>query len=175
MIFKSCLIELFNLLLNNKLISSLLKFQKHKFYKVKEVGLINRGIAKIISEQGHQDMLMVVDAGFAIPKEVEVIDISLSRNNPMVMNVLAELKNYFSVEKMIMANQTKETSPTLFDAISQSFGANIQIETIDHADLRQLSKSVKAIIRTGDFTAYGNVILVSGAGDGWFCEKKNIL
>jgi len=138
---------------------------------MKEVGTVNRGIAKVISEQGHNDLLMVVDAGFAIPKEIEVVDISLGENNPMVLTVLAELRKYFSVEKMIMANQTKEISPTLFDAISKSFGGNIPVETIEHAELKQLSKTVKAVIRTGDFTAYGNVILVSGAGPRWYCEK----
>ena len=138
---------------------------------MKEVGTINRSIAKILSEQGHQDLLMVADAGFAISKEVEVIDISLGENSPMVLTVLAELRKFFSVEKMIMANQTKETNPSLFAAISQSFGEDIPVETIDHAELKQLAKNVKAIIRTGDFTAYGNVILVSGAGDRWYCEK----
>lgn len=113
---------------------------------------------------------MVVDAGFAIPGEVEVIDISLGENNPMVLTVLAELQKFFSVEKMIMANQTKETSPSLFAAISQSFGGNIPVETLDHAELKQLAKNVKAVIRTGDFTAYGNVVLVSGAGNRWYCE-----
>jgi D-ribose pyranase len=148
-----------------------LKNCKFKFHKVKEGVILNRGIARIISEQGHQDLLMVVDAGFAIPKEVEVVDISLSVNNPMVLTVLAELKRCFSVEKIIMAKETKETSPSLFDAISQSFGANMPVETIDHANLKQLAKTVKAIIRTGDFTAYGNVILVSGAGERWYYEK----
>jgi len=138
---------------------------------MKEVGTVNRGIAKVLSEQGHGDLLMVVDAGFAIPKEVEVVDISLGENNPMVFTVLAELRKFYSVEKMIMANQTRDISPTLFDAISKSFGENIPVETIDHAELKQLSKTVKAVIRTGDFTAYGNVILVSGAGPRWYCEK----
>jgi D-ribose pyranase len=137
-----------------------------------ETGTINRGIAKVLSEQGHGDLLMVVDAGFAIPKEVEVVDISLGENNPMVLTVLAELRKFYSVEKMIMANQTKEISPTLFDAISKSFGENIPVETIDHTDLKLLAKSVKAVIRTGDFTAYGNVILVSGAGDRWYLENR---
>lgn len=138
---------------------------------MKEIGITNRQIAKIISEQGHMDLLMVVDAGFPIPKEVECIDISLSENKPMVLEVLVELKKYFSVEKMIMANQTKATSPTLFQAISNSFGENMPVETIDHADFKLLSKTVKAVIRTGDFTAYANVMLVSGAGDRWYCEK----
>jgi D-ribose pyranose/furanose isomerase RbsD len=35
--------------------------------------------------------MMVVDAGFPIPKDVEVVDISLSENNPMV---LWKMKNY---------------------------------------------------------------------------------
>lgn len=138
---------------------------------MKEIGIINWGIANVFSKQGHQDLLMVVDAGFAIPKEIEVVDISLAENKPMVLEVLTELRKFFSVEKMIMASQTKETSPTLYEAISKSFGENIPVETIDHAELKQLSKTVKAIIRTGDFTAYGNVILVSGAGDRWYCEK----
>jgi D-ribose pyranase len=137
---------------------------------MKEVGIINRNIAAVISEQGHNDLLMVVDAGFAIPRDVEVIDISMAENKPMVLEFLAELRKFYSVEKMIIANQTKEMSPTLFEGISKSFGEGVEIETVDHAELKKMAKKVKAVIRTGDFTAYGNVILVSGAGDRWFVE-----
>jgi len=140
---------------------------------MKEVGLINRNLNKVITEQGHQDLLMVVDAGFAIPLGVETIDISLSENNPMVVDVLAELRKFHSVEKMILAKQTKETNPTLFNKISTIWGNDIEIEVVDHSDLKQISKTVKAVIRTGDFTAFGNVILVSGAGNRWFCEIKD--
>lgn len=138
---------------------------------MKEIGIINRGIATAISKQGHTDLLMVVDAGFAIPDDREVIDISLAVNKPTVMDVLAELKKFFSVERMLMANQTKSISPTLFENISQSFGEGIIVETVDHSVIREMSKTVKTVIRTGDFTAYGNVILVSGAGNRWIVEK----
>ena len=139
---------------------------------MKEIGIVNRDIAAVISEQGHGDLMMVTDAGFAIPLGVEVIDISLSENKPMVMDVLNELKKFFSVEKMIMSRETKEVSPTHFKNVSQAFGNDVEIEIIDHADLKKLSREVKAVIRTGDFTAYGNVILVSGAGDRWYCEVE---
>ena len=88
----------------------------------------------------------------------------------MVLDVLAELKKFYSVEKMILAKQTKETNPTLFNKITTIWENNTEIEVVDHKELKQISKTVKAVIRTGDFTAYGNVILVSGAGDRWFCE-----
>lgn len=136
-----------------------------------EVGLINRNVAKVVAEQGHQDLLMVVDAGFAIPLGVEVVDLSLKKNVPMVLEVLTELRKYYSVEQLILAKQTKEKNPTLFNNISKVWGDDIAIEVIDHLELKQLAKTVKAIIRTGDFTAFGNVVLASGAGDRWYCEK----
>jgi len=138
---------------------------------MKEIGAINRGIDAAISKQGHGDLLMVTDAGFAIPLGVEVIDISLDENKPTVLEVLEMLRKYFSVEKIIMANETKKISPTLFSNISKAFGDGIPVETIEHSALKEMSKTVKAIIRTGDFTAYGNVILVSGAGGRWKVER----
>lgn len=143
-----------------------------KTKEMKEVGIINRDIAAVISEQGHGDLLMVTDAGFAIPSEVEVIDLSLSENVPTVMEVLEELEKYFSVEKMYMSNETSEVNPTHFNKVSRVFGEGVEIVTLPHNELKLLSREVKATIRTGDFTAYGNVILVSGAGDRWYMEKK---
>lgn len=138
---------------------------------MKEIGILNREIANVISKQGHQDLLMVVDAGFAIPEHIEVVDISLSENNPMMLDVLAELKKYHSVEKMFLAKETQDISPTLFNKISKVWGDDMDIEVVDHSVLKQMAKNVKAVIRSGDFTAFGNVILVSGAGDRWYCEK----
>ena len=89
----------------------------------------------------------------------------------MVLEVLEMLKKYYSVEKMIMADETKNISPTLFSNISKAFGDGVPVETIEHSALKEMSKTVKAFIRTGDFTAYGNVILVSGAGGRWKVER----
>ena len=139
---------------------------------MKEIGIVNRDIAAVISEQGHGDLLMVTDAGFAIPLDVEVIDISLSENRPMVMDVLAELKKFFSVEKMYMSNETREVSPSHFKKVSEAFGNDVDVETLPHDEIKEMSREGKAVIRTGDFTAYGNVILVSGAGDRWYLENR---
>ena len=140
---------------------------------MKETGVINRAVANAIVKQGHGDLLMVTDAGFAIPLGVEVIDLALEENKPMVLEVLAMLRKNFSVEKIVMADQTLKTSPTLFENISNAFGKNMPVETMDHSNLKEMSKTVKTVIRTGDFTAYGNVILVSGAGNRWYCENQD--
>ena len=133
---------------------------------MKEIGLINRNMAKIIAEQGHHDLLMVVDAGFAIPAGVEVVDLSLRENQPRVLEVLGELEKYHSVEKIIVAKQTLDKNPTFCEKMSKVW-EDVVVEFIDHEDLREIVKKVKAVIRTGDFTAYGNIVLVSGAGNRW--------
>lgn len=138
---------------------------------MKEIGIINRDISRLISEQGHGDLLMVVDAGFATPNDIEVVDISLSENTPKVTEVLEVLSQFYSVEKMIIANETKMHNPSTFVSIKNIFKEKVKVQLVNHNELKKLSKNVKAIIRTGDFTAYGNVILVSAAGDRWFFES----
>ena len=138
---------------------------------MKEVGIVNRELARVLSAQGHGDLLMVVDAGFAIPKNADVVDISLSENSPMLIDTLMELKKFFSVEKLIFADKTKEVSPSLFDKITELFGDDVPVEIVTHPEIKELSTRVKSVIRTGDFTAFANVILVSGAGPRWYCEK----
>lgn len=139
---------------------------------MQEIGILNRDLAEIISQQGHGDLLMICDAGFAIPSHVKVIDLSLAENIPTVIDLLSELKKYFSVEKIIMSDETREVSPTHFNKVSTVLGLDLEVETMPHGDVKKLSREVKAVIRTGDFTAYGNVILVSGAGDRWYVENN---
>ena len=140
---------------------------------MQEIGLLNRELARFVSQQGHHDLMMVVDAGFAIPNGLDVVDLSLTVNVPTVPEVLAVLKDYYSVEKLILARETRDVSPSLYKIMINSFEENLNIELIDHLALKEKSKQVKLVIRTGDFTAYGNIILVSGAGKRWYLEKKH--
>ncbi len=138
---------------------------------MKEVGMLNGHIDSALGRQGHMDLMMVVDAGFPCPDEVELIDIALSEGVPQILDVLAELRKVHSVERIVMAQDTQDHNPTYFDKVAKSFGDNVEIEVIPHTELKERSHNVKTIIRTGDFTAWGNVMLVSGAGDRWQLEK----
>jgi len=139
---------------------------------MKEVGMINGHIDSALNRQGHMDLMMVVDAGFPCPDHVELIDIALAEGVPRILDVLAELKKVHSVEKIVMAQETQDHNPTYFDKAAGAFGDDVEIEVIPHSEFKDRSEDVKTIIRTGDFTAWGNVMLVSGAGDRWRIEKK---
>ncbi|MHC4213379.1 MAG: D-ribose pyranase [Planctomycetota bacterium] len=137
---------------------------------MRETGTINNDISDVFSMMGHMDELIVCDAGFPIPLDVCTVDISLAKDKPTVLELLEVLKEHFSVEKLIMADETKQVSPTRFQAITDIF-PDVPVETMPHTDFKKHSKTVKAVIRTGDFTAYSNLLLVSGPGDRWYCEK----
>ena len=138
---------------------------------MKEVGMINGDIASALNRQGHMDLMMVVDAGFPCPDDVELIDVALSEGVPSVLDVLAELRKYHSVEQLVMAQEAQDHNPSYFGKVSEAFGAEMEVEVIPHTELKQRSHAVKTIIRTGDFTAWANVLLVSGAGTRWQMEQ----
>lgn len=138
---------------------------------MKETGILNRDLAALLSEQGHMDTMIVCDAGFPIPEGIPVVDLSLKNNVPKVIDVLEELKNHYSVEEITMAKETEVNSPSHFNAV-KNLWEGIPVKTVFHIDLKKMSHDVKFVVRTGDFTAYGNVYLTSGSGSRWFVEKK---
>ncbi len=140
---------------------------------MKETGILNRKLAGLLAAQGHQDSMMVCDAGFAIPDSITVVDLSLKKDNPLIEQVLDELTKHYSIEKIIMAEETKNISPSKFEKVREIIGKDVECETIPHTQLKELSHNVKFAIRTGDFTAYSNVLLISGPGDRWFVENPD--
>jgi D-ribose pyranase len=54
-----------------------------------------------------------------------------------------------------------EVSPAVYQAIKELLG-DVPIETVPHDTFKKQTRSVRAVIRTGEFTAYANIILVAG-------------
>lgn len=137
-----------------------------------ETGILNREIAAQIAKMGHTDMMLIADAGLAVPNTTPVIDISLKENIPTSIEVLEEVLKHFSVEKIIYSQATADVSPSREKEFLKYFDENVEVEVVPHALLRdELTRKVKFVIRTGDFTANSNIILVSAGGPRWYCEK----
>jgi len=137
-----------------------------------ETGIINREIAAEMSKMGHTDKMMIVDAGLAVPNTTKVIDLSLKENVPTAIEVLDEVLKHFSVEKVILSQATRDVSPAREKEFLARFDKSVEVEIVPHPVLRdEFTKNVKFVIRTGDFTANSNIVLVSAGGPRWYCEK----
>jgi len=125
-------------------------------------GILNPQLANALASLGHKDMLVVSDAGLPMPMSVERIDLAWKENEPGYLEVLEEILKYIVVEKAILANELKTVSPEMHKKILEVLPKGIEIEYVQHVDLKEKTKSARAIIRTGEFTPYPSVILVSG-------------
>ena len=128
---------------------------------MKRNGILNSDISRVLSYMGHTDQLCIGDCGLPIPDSVERIDLALSFGNPSFMDVLKEVVKDMKVEKIILAEEIKDQNPEQLKNILDMF-PDMEVEYVSHNELKKMSASCKAIIRTGETTAYSNIILQSG-------------
>lgn len=128
---------------------------------MKKSVLINSEISSVISKMGHTDMLTICDSGLPIPKNVERIDLALKHGIPTFLDTLDTVLEELKVEEVIIACEMEEVSTKLYKEIENRF-KDIKITKVDHEEFKVVTKDSMAIVRTGEFTPYANIILKSG-------------
>jgi D-ribose pyranase len=128
---------------------------------MKKSSLINSEISYVISKMGHTDSITICDSGLPIPSEVQRIDLALKKGLPTFLDTLDSVLEELQVEEVILASEIIQVSNDLYKEILKRF-ENVKITTVSHEEFKNLTKSSKAIVRTGEYTPYANVILKSG-------------
>ncbi|MFT5874472.1 MAG: D-ribose pyranase [Clostridium sp.] len=128
---------------------------------MRKTTLLNSQISEVISKMGHTDTLAIGDCGLPIPDETKRIDIALIKNIPGFIETLTSILTELQIEEVIVAKETFEANSHLFNEIKKAVG-DVKITFITHEELKSQLKKCKAVIRTGEQTAYANVILKSG-------------
>lgn len=144
---------------------------------MKTQGILNNDLARLVARLGHGDMLVVTDRGFPFPRHqlTECIDLSIGRNVPNVVEVVEIILQELEIEKVIIANETKTISSSIYDQFKfilskkTNKGNAIIEENIPHIEFKNLvlngaleGKEIKGFVKTGEFTPYANIILISG-------------
>ena len=131
--------------------------------------LLNSEISSVISQMGHTDTLTIGDCGLPVPEGVKRIDLAVVKGLPEFMPVLEAVLEELEIEKVILAEEIREINPGLLEEISKLLeetsrkeGKNILIEYVPHEEFKKITSASKAVIRTGEYKAYANIILVSG-------------
>lgn len=128
---------------------------------MKKTRLLNNSISSVISKMGHTDMIAIGDCGLPIPKETKRIDLALTKGIPSFLDTLKTTLTELEIEEIIIAKETEETSPKIFNEIKNLIG-NAKITFVSHEIFKTNLKECKAVIRTGEQTPYANIILKSG-------------
>lgn len=128
---------------------------------MKKIGILNSEISKVISELGHTDTIVICDSGLPIPAHVKRIDLALKQGVPSLMDCLETVLLEMQVEQAFIAREMDQVTSKLKKQMETSLNG-ITIHEVGHEELKAMTHQAKAIIRTGEFTPYANVILQAG-------------
>lgn len=125
---------------------------------MKKQGLIHPDLLRVLAQLGHLDELLICDAGFPIPPDVERIDLAFRLGNPRFADVVEAIAAEVVIESVVIAD---ETDDGLVKSLGSVTGAPA-VERMSHDDLKRRATRSRAAVRTGEDTPYANVILVLG-------------
>jgi len=136
---------------------------------MKKSALLNSEISYVIASMGHTDTLVIGDAGLPVPEHVQKIDLAVTKGVPDFLAVLKTVLSELRVEKVMFAEEIKTVSPQIHEEaiglirkMEAEEGITVKIEYVPHESFKVKTEESRAVIRTGEFSPYANIILSSG-------------
>jgi D-ribose pyranase len=133
-----------------------------------QTGILNPDLLELLARIRHTNTLVIADWAFPSWEEVETIDLSLTRGIPLITDLLDLLHDNFKVGRIWQAEEFLNTNPdATLDKYAASFDGfkglypEVELTRLPHVEFKCLVPQAVGLIRTGDPTAYGNVILES--------------
>ncbi|MDO5351509.1 MAG: D-ribose pyranase [Succinatimonas sp.] len=129
---------------------------------MKKIGCLNSELSYVISKLGHFDTITIGDCGLPVPDGVQRIDLAVTYGVPSFDDVFKVVDIEAKFQKVTIASEALEQNPQFCQKIQDwALANNVKVELVPHDELKKLSAKSKAVVRTGECTAYSNVILES--------------
>jgi D-ribose pyranase len=126
-----------------------------------QTGILNPHVLDLIARIRHTNTLVIADWAFPYWPEIETVDISLTQGIPTVLDVLDLLTPVFKIGRIWQAEEFLGTNGAeTVERFGKSIG-QIPLTREPHVDFKKRVPKAIGLIRTGDATAYGNLILES--------------
>ncbi len=127
-------------------------------------GILNPGLLSLLARVRHTNRLVIADWAFPYWPDLEVVDLSLVKGIPTVPDVLEALSPNFKIGGIWQAEEFLAENPretiTRFDTCFGRY-PEARITRLPHLKFKEMVPAAIGLVRTGDPTAYGNVILES--------------
>jgi D-ribose pyranase len=131
-------------------------------------GILNPAVNELLARIRHTNTLVIADWAFPYWNEIEVIDLSLTKGIPLITDLLGVLSQNFKVGQIWQAEEFLATNPAdvienyqrKFDGFKNLY-PEVEVTRLPHSDFKKMVPNAIGLIRTGDPTAYGNLILES--------------
>lgn len=126
-----------------------------------KTGILNPNVLSLLARVRHTNTLVIADRGFPFWPQIETVDISLTDGIPRVLDVLQAIRQNFVIGHAWMAEEFRRANG---DAARQEFARaldGVPLTFEPHIEFKKRVPHAIGLIRTGDTTQYGNMILES--------------
>jgi D-ribose pyranase len=126
-----------------------------------KTGILNPRVLELLARIRHTNTLVIADRGFPFWPMIETVDLALVDDVPTVLQALAAVRAQGVFGKAWMAKEfLQHNAPATQRAFAAAF-KGVALAHEPHAAFKQRVPHAIGLIRTGDTTQYGNVILES--------------
>jgi len=126
-------------------------------------GVLHPELAAVIAGLGHGQRLVISDAGLPIPPGVRRIDLAVRCGVPSFADVVSVVGAELAVERVVIATESDTIGHgRIREILAGALDSRVLVEVVSHEELKEMSASAVAVVRTGECTAYLNVVLVAG-------------
>lgn len=129
---------------------------------MKKSKLLNAALSHLVAQLGHNDMIVIGDAGLPVPPGVPCIDLAVMRGLPRIDQVLEALESEMQVERLVLATESLEANGGQMPTWLPVVWRDLPTEKVSHEEFKVRNAKARAVIRTGECTPYANVMLVAG-------------
>lgn len=133
---------------------------------MKKTGILNARLMGELTQLRHFDTLVICDIGFPIPKNANVVDLSLVAGIPTFMQTLKAVLNEVIFAKYTIFDFMEEANQEYYDELHTIF-KNQEAHTASMDAFRRLSADANLFIRTGETRPASNILLEAASGDEW--------
>ncbi|WP_099468802.1 D-ribose pyranase [Konateibacter massiliensis] len=128
---------------------------------MKRTGIIHGELAKQIAQIGHQDLILVCNAGLAVPNNILTIDLAITAGTPDIDTVLKAMAEEMKIEYYFIPEELREEQKEKYEAVKKLM-PDAKEEANPFIGFKSFTRNVKFAVRTGDMTPYANYILRAG-------------
>jgi D-ribose pyranase len=136
---------------------------------MKKNALLNSELSYVIAKLGHTDEVTICDAGLPIPSTTTRIDLALVPGVPSFIDTIKAVLSEMQIQGIVIAEEFSKVSPDLHQALINELchqeslsNKEIAITYVSHEHFKPMTSNSKAVVRTGEFTPYANVIFQAG-------------
>ena len=124
-------------------------------------GIVNPHVQSLLCRIRHTNSIVIADAAFPFWPQIETVDLSLVKGVPTVLQVVSAILPNWKCGEIFMAQEFLSHNDRRTKAAFVKACRGVELKFEPHPDFKKRVPNAIGLIRTGDTTAYGNMILVS--------------